>query len=289
MNAMSCAEVQEQLDLLAADACEPATRTALEDHLRTCSTCAARFAESQRLLGLLDVHFGEKGLKRLQARIAEQGRPRRRLLKPFVRGILAAAALVLIAVGLAWWLPNWNGDNDAEPSFALVVQKRTARIVPGGDKLPELPKDKLMEVLAARGGKQLREELAQAQRDGKLPPPPAVALDLVLTNTGQHPVEVKLGEATPMLEIDLPGDAVVRVPAPTAAEPDFLRPLSFRLEPGQEHAIHIDRLVAGSPGKLEYIYVTEPGAYTLTARIRFLVEGKTVTVAGPPVRLTFGK
>ena len=41
MNTLSCHEVQEQLDLFAADACDPAVRAALESHLHECPACAA--------------------------------------------------------------------------------------------------------------------------------------------------------------------------------------------------------------------------------------------------------
>src|SRR5207248_1141874 len=55
MNAMTCAEVEEQLDLLAADACDAPMRETLEGHLRDCPTCAAKFSQSKRLQGLLDL------------------------------------------------------------------------------------------------------------------------------------------------------------------------------------------------------------------------------------------
>ena len=54
---------------------------------------------------------------------------------------------------------------------------------------------------------------------------------------------------------------------------------------GAEHIIRIDRLVAGSPGNLQFIYLTEPGEYTLTARLRVIVDGRVVTVIGTPLRV----
>lgn len=283
MNTMNCAQAQEQLDLLAADECDPPDRVALESHLRSCPTCAAKYEESRRLLGLLDVHWNEQGLERLRQRIDQQARPPRRFVRPFMRGVLAAAAMLLIAVGLAWWLPNRH--DGPEPSFALLIPPR--KQMP--DKLPAPPNDKGLEAMAVvvrnlRSGKEFRDELARAQQQGKLPLPPAIALDLALVNTGDRAVEVRLGE----LELDLPGDGVIRMAAPEGQTPNFLRPQPLHLKPGQEHIIHIDRLIAGSSNKLEYIYVIEPGNYTLTARVRFTVAGKAMTVSGPPVRIMVG-
>ena len=69
MNAITCQEVQEQLDLLAAGECDRPTQEALESHLQQCQACAATYAESRRVLGLLDLHLRQDGLERLQQRI----------------------------------------------------------------------------------------------------------------------------------------------------------------------------------------------------------------------------
>jgi predicted anti-sigma-YlaC factor YlaD len=299
MNAMTCEAVQAQLDLLAAGACDPPLREALEQHLHQCPACAARFAESRRLLGLLDLHWSEAGVERLRQRIDQEARPRRarRPFAPFVRGAVAAAAVFLIAVGMIWWLPPWDPNGRAsEPQFALLVhagkealkidQQRPVR-APG----PAPVEDKGVEAglaLAAPAGAALRRELLKAQREGKLPPPPAVALELALVNDGKRPVEVRLGDVVPTLELELQGDGVLRLPADQAPAPEFLQPRSLQLEPGQRHVIHVDRLVAGSRGQVEYIYLTEPGEYTLTARLRLTAGGQVVTVTGTPVRIKVG-
>src|SRR5262245_25068992 len=97
MNAMTCEQVQKQLDLLAAGACDGATRQTLERHLEACRACAAGYAASQRLLGLLDLHLNPAGVDRLRRRIdTEARRPRRGWFVNVVRGAVAAAALVLI-------------------------------------------------------------------------------------------------------------------------------------------------------------------------------------------------
>ena len=143
--------------------------------------------------------------------------------------------------------------------------------------------------LAARNGEALRRDLMQAKRDGKLPLPPEVTLELALVNTGKGPVEVRLGDAAAELSLELPGEGVIRIEAPPEAkQPDFLRPQTLLLDAGKTHVIHIDRLIAGSPGKLDYIYFTEPGEYTLTARFRLTADGRIVTVTGEKVRIKVG-
>jgi hypothetical protein len=292
MNSLSCVEVQEQLDLLAADACDPPTRAALEEHLQNCSACAAGYAESQRLQGLLDLHWGQGGIERLQQRIAQEARPKRRRLifTPLARGALAAAALLLITVGLTWW--SWQTDGvDVGPQLALVVRGD------GGPfkidaAVPARSTDKRVETVApatAPSGEALRQELLKAQRDGKLPAPPAVSLELALVNEGKRPALVRLGDVEPMLTLDVQGDGVLRLPAPDADPPAFLRPQSLQLKPGEQHIFDVDRLVAGSAGRQEYIYLTEPGEYTVTAHMRLTADGKIVTVTSAPIRIRVAK
>jgi hypothetical protein len=297
MNAMTCEEVQEQLDLLAAGECDPPTKDALEQHLGTCPACSASYALSQHLLGLLDLHWNEQGIERLRQRIEQQARPAQkkpRFIRPFIHRSVAVAALLLIAVGLMLWAPIWDTDrNGSEPALALLVHTRKDFPAPEADKHQELAKghaaQKVVVIpLAARGGAALRRELDQAKRDGKLPPPPAISLELVLVNTGKRPVEMRLGDEASTLSLDIPEDGVIRMMAPQTQrpeEPEFMRPQALQLDPGKQHILHIDRLIAGSRGNLEYIYLTEPGEYTLTASLRLTADGHVVTVTGTPVRI----
>src|SRR3954470_9775202 len=125
MNAMTCQQVEEQLDLLAADECDRPTRRALERHLEDCVACSASYAESRRLQGMLDLHWNEADqLDRLRRRIdaadREARRPRRRVL-PFVNRVAALAALLLVTFGLALLLPNWN---EYRPGSELTLEAR---------------------------------------------------------------------------------------------------------------------------------------------------------------------
>jgi hypothetical protein len=300
MNPMTCEAVQEQLDLLAAGACDPPTRAAIEQHLSRCLDCTARYAESQHLVGLLDLHWNQAALERLRQRVEQEVRPPRpprpkRSFAPLVGGAACAAAVILLAVGLVWWLPVRDANRKAdEPQFALLVRagEGPVKLVPPL-RDSAAPGNKGLEAMAVRvpgskNGEALRKELLQAQRDGDLPPPPAVSLELTLVNNGERAVEVRLGDASPTLTLEVPGDGILRIPAPGAEVPAFLRPRSLRLGPGESSVISIDRLVAGSAGELEYIYLTEPGEYPVTARLHLTADGQALTVTGTPVRIKVG-
>jgi hypothetical protein len=43
--------------------------------------------------------------------------------------------------------------------------------------------------------------------------------------------------------------------------------------------------VAGAPGKLDYLYLTEPGEFTLTPRLRLTADGQPLTLQGKAVRI----
>ncbi len=269
---MTCREAEQYLDLLAAGACDEPERQAVERHLKSCPACAAGYAEGRRLLGLLDLHWNEAGLDRLRQRIEAEARRRpRAVVLPFVRRVQALAAMILVLLGLGAVLsqvrvPAMSGK------LELVAQAAA-------------PQPEAMAIV--RGAKSatapLQDRLLQARHDGKLPPPAAVALALTIRNSGSRTVEVRLGETEPVLELDVQGKGVVRVAAPAAEVPAFLRPRALLLAPGQEYIFRMDRLIAGSPGRLEYLYLTQPGAYTVTPTLRALVNGAAVSVSSEPV------
>ena len=43
--------------------------------------------------------------------------------------------------------------------------------------------------------------------------------------------------------------------------------------------------VAGAPGKLDYLYLTEPGEFTLTPRLRLTADGQPLHLQGKAVRI----
>jgi hypothetical protein len=289
MNAMTCAQVQDQLDLLAAGECEPSTRTEVESHLNGCLACSAKYRESQRLIGLLNIHCNDRAIERLLVRTSEISK-KSEITQPRKPWILrksswfAMAALVLLAIGLVWWLPNRNDQPiPQETQIALLVQPHE-RAKP--DVAPGPLKEKFGEQLTMKAfAMRSKDELVRDKMEGKLPVPQAISLDLVLVNTGSSAAELRLGDAKPVLELDVQGKKVDRIEAPGAETPAFLQPRTITLAPNERQSLHIDRLIAGSPGKLEYIYFTQKGEYTLTARIHLRAAGKELTVSGPAVRI----
>jgi hypothetical protein len=292
---MTCAEVEAQLDLLAVGECDPPTHQAIERHLERCARCAADYAESRRLMALLDVHWNSAGLRRLHQRIEVESRRtrRRQAVRPFVRRFAAVAALVLATLGISFLLPR-ESPPEVVPGLqlaALVVgeDKMEKRQPVGGAHGRNDPGSQAAVVvqlpLASRGGETYRQQLVQALLTGNLPPPPAVPLAFALKNTGERPLRVRLGDSATELHLDIQGNGIVRIPSVGVAEPAFLQARTQWLQPGATLVLRIDRLIDGSRGRLEYIYLTEPGEYELTARLQ-LTAGSVVTLrTREPVRI----
>jgi hypothetical protein len=299
MNVMSCHDVEEQLDLLAAGECDPPTRLAVERHLEGCPACTARYAKSQRLLGLLDLNWNEGGPARLRERIDLEEQRRQRW--QFVRRAAAVAALFLLTVGLMWMLPRWQphtSEPDLQLSLVLLDVGPEAKMGPAievrATRDPAAPLKgsgaEAMAMVPAPGktGEAFRSELLQAQRDGKLPLPPAFPLALALTNTGERRLEVRLGDVETELSLELQGQGVVRLPAVGVAEPEFLQSQTFQLAPGEQLVFRIERLIAGARGRLEYLYLTEPGDYDLIASLRVTANGTVVKLRSETIHVKFG-
>jgi hypothetical protein len=242
------------------------------------------------------LYWNQPACERLRQRIDREALPARtrRFFTPFVQRALAAAAVFLIAVGLIWWLPRGTGPGQPGPQLALVVHAgqrifkletqapaTEAHIPPLKDKAGTTAST-LAEVRCAA---QFQDELLKAKRKGKLPSPPAVALELALVNNSKRPTRIQMGEAAPTLKLEVKGPCVIRIPVADAKEPEFLQPQTLQLDPGAQHIFHIDRLIAGARGRLEYIYLTEPGEYMLTAELRLTADGQLVTVTAAPVRI----
>src|SRR5262249_9387896 len=106
MNALTCQQVQDEIELFAADECEEATRAAVQRHVADCAAGAAALAEAGQMLGLLTLGLREPaGLARLQQRLGAEAKKRQRPAVIFIVGRVAAfAAVLLLTVGLWFWL-----------------------------------------------------------------------------------------------------------------------------------------------------------------------------------------
>jgi hypothetical protein len=294
---MTCHEAEPLLDLLAAEECDASERQALERHLQNCPACAASYAQSRQLVGLLALQFDEAVPQRLWRRLeaAPHARRPRRAVLPFARRVAAVAAMLLLAVSFGFGIRNWPGDEPqlqlaavgirAHPGVLDVQEVQPAR---GPDK--QLKRSALAQPLTlvlppGQHGEAFRQQLAQAERDGNLPPPTAVPLAFVLKNTGTRPVIVNLGAKTTSVALDVHGPNVFRAHAVGVDQSEVFRMGVVRLARGQQQTLRFDRLIAGAPGRLEYIYLTEPGEYIIVARLRFPVADRLVTVASEPLRV----
>jgi hypothetical protein len=294
---MTCQEAEPLLDLLAADECDAPEREALERHLHDCPACAGSYAQSRQLVGLLALQLDEAAPRRLWRRIeaaAHARRPRRAVL-PFVRRVAAVAAMLLLAVAFGFGIRNWPGD-EPQLQLAAVGVRAHPGVLDVQEAVPARGPDKQLKTRtnaepltlvlpSGQHGEAFRRQLAQAERDGNLPPPTAVPLAFVLKNTGAHPVIVNLGAKTTSLALDVHGPSVFRSRAVGVDQSEIFKMGVVRLAPGQQQTIRFDRLIAGAPGRWEYIYLTEPGEYTIVARLTFTVADRLVTVVSEPLRV----
>jgi hypothetical protein len=198
------------------------------------------------------------------------------LFSPIVRRALAAAAVLLIAIGLIWKVPDWTSDKPSETPFVLVVAMGHKPL-----KLDDMVAEKVR-VQPPAPGIEAKALKAILERDGMLPAPPAVDVHVALVNRSKKTVALRHGDLEPSLTLEIEGDGVVRIAAAKGEPPAFLRPQTVHLEPGEQFLLHVDRLIAGSASKREYIYLTEPGDYTLTILLRVTIDGQVVTVIGDP-------
>ncbi len=298
---LSCAEVEGRIDLYAAGECDAATGAAVARHLTRCRACARTYRGAQQLLGLLDVrHQEEERLRRLRSRIEAEGRrkaaPARVL--PFLRRAAALAALVVLTFGLSRTM-----DTGLSPSAAGVEVVLSLRHVDQGfealapargghERAPKAPGARLAFDASGRpdlrgdSPAEFRRELLAGARTGRPASPPSVSLELEVRNTGEREKTLWVGGGE--LELDLRGPGVLRVPAPDKLPQSFMAEEKLTLKPGERRALPVTRLAAGARGRVNYLYWTEPGEYTLTARLRTAVstgpEGAApVTLSSPPV------
>jgi hypothetical protein len=306
MNAMTCQQVEEQLDLLAAGECDRPTRRAVEQHLDSCAACSASYAESRRLQGMLDLHWNEaEQLERLRGRIDEADRRTDRpriLVLPWARRAAALAAMLLVTFGLALLMPT---GSEEQPAIALTVamapmrddgmtrEMMKAQVLVAPARATEdavvAKFDKQENTLTlpkGQSGKEYRRSLRRVQHADELPEPPSLPLELALKNNEARPLNVRLGdEAQLSLDVQGPEEGVLRLLGPKSEEAAFLPQQTLRLMPGERRTLRVERLVEGSRQHVEYVYLTEPGEYTLTIRLRAVVGREPVWLMSAPIHI----
>jgi hypothetical protein len=272
MSPLTCPDVEARLDLYAADECDPPESEAIRRHLAHCPRCATACEEARQLVGLLDLRLQEpERLGRLEARLAAEEAPRRRVLRFPVtaRRAAALAAMLLLNVALAGWLAP--GLRLADGDGGLVAALRADDMKSKAEALfaPDAQ--------AARAGPKATKEPERDQ------PPPAIGLRLELRNTTDRPMRVWVNGPQTELHFDVSGPGVVSKQAKDAAESP---PRAVTLRPGESHVIPIDRLTDGRRSW----YWTKPGDYTVAARFttRASIPGlgdRRITTRSAPVTI----
>jgi hypothetical protein len=138
------------------------------------------------------------------------------------------------------------------PIKAKLIAKKTAHTLDLGGKTAE----------------DYKKALKEGEKSGKLPPAPAVELELELTNTSAKDVAIYTTGDPVMVEFVLKGPGAVTLKPLLAVTREFRVPRSMTLAAGKTYSIKLNSLRAGFRGISELSYWTEPGEYTLSANFR---------------------
>lgn len=192
---------------------------------------------------------------------------------------------LLIAVTLLGAFAATTSADDKKPDAPValkLVAKTDKYKFDGGGKTPAEFKKHL-------------EEVAKAQKDGKLAQPPkprAVDLVLQIVNTSKEDVTIYVGGDSNVYTFELTGgDGVVSMGSGLAMTLEFRLPKEVTLAPGKSYEINVKLLADGTRGAGRYVYWTGPGEYKLTAKyaVGLTAEGRPVALKSEPVKITVEK
>jgi hypothetical protein len=159
--------------------------------------------------------------------------------------LISAALCLASATALAQEPPSIKNKTDPDLSFKLIAKTDTY-------KAPA----------AWRGGK-LKERIAVDD----FPKPPAVELELQITNKGKEAKSLRLDSDAGKLELDLQGPSALNTAALKVFTREFRTGKVVTIKPGETHTIAWKQLSYGFRGQAMAAYWTEPGDYTLGARL----------------------
>jgi hypothetical protein len=313
MSDLTCEQVRDAIELYTAGEADSPTRAAVGRHLQACAACSESHREAQQLLGLLDQRFQEtERLQRLWSRLESERKRAQRPVRLVLWRPMAAAAAVLVTLGLSGWLGPGRSGAPSGPELAVGWNQRSAPAAPG---LPEAmmvrtniaakESDATAQAMNAAaipeyelnlGGMttaEFRREVRAAAGTDRLPQPPDVDLTLDIRNAGRDVLPLRLDDERTRLTLDLQGPGVLDVPAPAAAWP--LAGLGVvRIAAGGAYPVPVRRLVYGSRGAVRYLYWTAPGEYTVTITLRVpldtdpLAGTREVVTSSGPIRVRVG-
>lgn len=117
------------------------------------------------------------------------------------------------------------------------------------------------------------------------PAPPAVDLELVVTNVSDKPVTLMRGADQEQVILELAGPGAVSVNAMAIMTREFRFGKPTELAAGESFTLKINKLAFGMRGISRHAYWTQPGDYTLKARYQG-VEAKAGQRMGAGKRIT---
>jgi hypothetical protein len=256
MKTFHCGQVEELLDLYAANECNAHESKTVRLHLAGCPSCQDRLDQAREFMGLLDLHHGAApALARLHRRIEADARPRsagRRMLS--MQRFAAVAALLLVTFGLGVWLPTSFDPSPSWPLELAIVAGRTRDSVAGVLEPGETPRIDL----EGRVLSQMNLALEKGE-GGDLPLPPRVNLLLVLHNPNPFPLVVERKD----IGFTLHGQGVRSEKGP----PVSARIRSETIAPQGDASVRLERLESRIDGKSEYLYPTRAGEYTVLVHL----------------------
>jgi hypothetical protein len=244
-------------------------------------------------------------------------------LKRLGAGLVLAFVVVLACGGLAWvhargW-PEAGQDREARsqgetgrpgpPRAGTGKRDDSTKQQPGKTDPPGVPLEATVKVNKAAytldlGGKtpeEFRKMIKKRLEAGERIPAPAVDLVLIVRNTSDKDVDLRVSGDFVQVRLELRGPGVLNVRPVQAFDSDIRLGRRSILQPGKSFDFPITSLTHGFRGMSDFTYWSAPGGYTLTVSLHTEIlpapkgarEGEQgfgrVTLTAPPVKLRVKK
>lgn len=173
-----------------------------------------------------------------------------------MRGAIRGLAAVLVLAG-------------AGPADDKTADGPTAE--PKGTPLELTVTGKKTTYTLDRGGLTAAEyakKLADGKKSGKLPPPPAVELEVTVKNVSDRPVTVWVKGDPVVLALALKGKGAENVEPSLAFTLEFRAPEGVEIAAGKTHTFPVKALKSGHRGGSKFAYWTAAGEYELVATLK---------------------
>lgn len=170
------------------------------------------------------------------------------------RSLWAAVVLALLAASAASADEKKDGSTSDPPGVPLelkLVARKDAYKLDLGDKKPEEYR-----------------EMIKTAKPGTLPPPPAVDLEVTVTNTSDKDVTFWAKGDQVVLLLVLEGEGAVSVDTKKPVTLDFRLPEPLTLAPGKSHTYPVKSLAYGFRGIAQQAYWTDAGDYIMRAKLQ---------------------